>query len=240
MGEGELEQFMASLDVHGRVNTSTRNQALSALLFLYREVLHLDVGVSENSLRMKSSKPPCVVLSADEVKRVLSKVHGDHWLVASLLCGPGMHVAECLRLRVRDISLAKHEILVRGMRDETVKRIGIPPHVLQALKVQLHKVLVDHAEDMKSDWQGVYMPEPLLVEYPGVSKMLSWQYVFAAKRLPHDPCDGKIRRYHLDEREFQRALAHAAWQAGIDKHIGGHGFGMRMEGALHAAKNENC
>jgi len=237
MGESEIELFIASLDVHGRITTSTRNQALSALLLLYRDVLHLDAGMFENSVRMKSSKPMGEPLSADEMDSVLSKMHGDHWLVASLLSGAGMHVAECLRLRVRDISLTKHEILVRDMRDEVVKRIGIPLYLLQALKAHLQKVLDDHAEDMKSDWQGVYIPEPLLVEYPGVGKLPSWQYVFAAKRLPHDPCDGKIRRYHLDEREFQRGLAHAAWQAGIDKPIGGHAFGMVIEGTRHAAKS---
>lgn len=236
MGEWELDQFMASLDVLGRVTASTRNQALSALLLLYREVLHLDAGVFENSVRMKSLKPPCDPLSIDEVNRTLSKMQGDHWLVASLLFGTGMHVLECLRLRARDISLAKNEILVRDVRDEIVKRLGIPPQLRQAMKVQLQKVLDNHEVDMKSDWQGVYMPEPLLVEYPNVGKLLSWQYMFAAKRLPHDPCDGKVRRYHLDEREFQRALAHAVSEAGIDKSIGSHGLGTVM--ARHATRGQ--
>jgi integrase len=169
---------------------------------------------------------------------MLSRLHGVHRLVATLLFGTAMHIMECLRLRVRDISLAKNEILVRDVRNELVKRIGIPPHLLLAIKAQLQKVLEDHADDMKSDWQGVYIPEPLLMEYPNVSKMLSWQYVFAAKRLPHDPSDGKIRRYHLDEREFQRALADAASEAGIDKPMGSHGLGMIMAGIRHAAKSK--
>lgn len=219
MGAVELEQFMASLDVQGRVIGSSRNQAFSALLFLYRDVLHLDIGDLKNAVRSNLPKPSSDELSMNEVNHVLSGMHGAHWLATRLLFDTDMQLMECLRLRVRDISLAKNEILVRDSRDELVIRIVVPTHLHQPLKAQLQRVLEDHAEDMKGGWQGVYLPEPLQLDYRNVSKSLAWQYVFAAKRLPHDPCDGMIRRYHLDEREIQRAFAHAAQKAGIEKSL---------------------
>ena len=225
MGLTEIEQFLAYLDMQGRATASTRNQALSALLFLYREVLHLHPAWMANAVRIKLPTKLSVVLTADEVDRVLSSLNGSDGLIASLLYGTGMHVMECLRLRVKDISIGKHEINVRDVRGELARRFWIPPHLHQALKVQMEKVLKDHAEDMNSDWQGVYMPEPSLIDYPNVGKSLEWQYVFAAKRLAHEPCDGKIRRYHVDEREFQRTLANAALAAGIDRPVSSHALG---------------
>jgi len=219
MGAAELEQFMASLALQNRMTGSSRNQAFSALLFLYRDVLHLDIGDFKNPVRSNLPKPSSGKLSVNEVNHVLSGMHGAHWLATRLLFDTGIQLIECLRLRVRDISLAKNEILVRDARDELVIRIGIPACLLKPLKAQLQRVDEEYAEDMKGNWQGVYLPEPLQLDYQNASKLLAWQYVFPAKRLPHDPCDGKIRRYHLDEREIQRAFAHAAQEAGIEKSL---------------------
>ncbi len=229
MGVTEVEQFLTHLDVQGRVTASTRNQAMSALVFLYREVLHQHCGGLENAMRTRLPRQLSVGLTADEVTRVLSRLNGGDWLAASLLFGTGMQILECIRLRVKDISIAKNEILVRDVRGELVRRFKIPSDLHQPLKAQMEKVLEDHCDDMKSQWQGVYVPEPLQIDNPNVSKLFAWQYVFAAKRLPRDPGDGKIRRYHIDERELQRTLENAALAAGVDITMGSHALRTSFE-----------
>ena len=142
--------------------------------------------------------------------------------MASLLNCTGMQVLECVGLRVRDVSIVRNEIQVRDGKGELVRRVKIPQELHRTLKSHMEKVFEEHGKDMKSNWQGVYMPEILQIEYPNAGKLLAWQYVFAANRLSHDPRDHKIRRYHIDAREFQRALVNAALAAGIDKRISSH------------------
>lgn len=216
MGQTEIEQFLVHLELHGHATASTRNQAMSALQFLYREVLHLHFDWVEKLARVKSPTQLPRVLTTDEMSEVLSGLGGSYWLMASLLNCTGIQVLECVRLRVKDVSIARSEIQVRDGKGELVRCVKIPQELQKALERHMEKVFEEHGKDMKSNWQGVYMPEILQIEYPNAGKLLAWQYVFSANPPSHDPYDHKIRRYHVDAREFQRVLANAALAAGID------------------------
>lgn len=222
MGKREALQFLSHLEEYAQVTASTRSQALSALQFLYRELLQQHFDWADIVGRVKLPAKSACALTRDEMNRVLAGLSGSYWLMASLLYGTGMQLQESVRLRVMDVSIRRNEIVVRDGKGELVRRLKIPQELHQALEAHMEKVLADHREDMKSNWQGVYMPEILQSEYPDANKLLAWQYVFAADRLSRDPCDDKIRRYHLDAREFQRALENAALGAGIDKNISSH------------------
>lgn len=222
MGVRELEQFLANLDVQGHVTESTRNQALSALQFLYREVLQLHSDHMQKMDRVKSPAKSPVMLTADEMNRLLLGLSGSYWLMASLLYGTDMQMLQCVRLRAKDVSSTRNEILIRDGKDKIVRRLSIPPPLQAAMKAHMEKVFETYREDMKSNWQGVYMPDALQIEHPNSSKLFAWQYVFVANRLPHDPRDHKIRRYHIDAREFQRALLKAALDAGLNKRFNSH------------------
>lgn len=222
MGLTEIEQFLVHLELHEHATASTRNQARSALQFLYREVLRLHFDGVEKLARVKSPTQLPRVLTTDELSKVLSGLGGCYWLMASLLNGTDIQLLECVRLRVKDVSIARNEIQVREGKGALVRRIKIPQELHKTLKSHMEKVFEEYGEDMKSNCQGVYMPEILQIEYPNAGKLLAWQYVFAANRLSQDPCDHKVRRYHVDAREFQRALAKAALAAGIDIRISSH------------------
>ena len=219
MGEREASRFLSHLDQHAHVTASTRSQAISALQLLYREMLHQYFDWTEIAGRVKAPVQSRGELTMDQMNRVLAGLSGSYWLMASLLYGTGMQLRECVRLRVMDVSIKRKEIVIRDGKGELVRRLKIPEELHQYLKAHMEEVLADHCEDMKSNWQGVYMPEILQSEYPEAKKLLAWQYVFAAPRVPRDPFDDKIRRYHLDAREFQRALENAALEAGIDRGI---------------------
>ena len=159
MGLSEIEQFLVHLELHGHATASTRNQAMSALQFLYREVLHRHFDWVEKLARVKSPTQFPRVLTTDEMSKVLSGLGGCYWLMASLLNCTGIQVLECVGLRVRDVSIARNEIQVRDGKDELVRRVKIPQELHRTLKSHMEKVFEEHGEDMKSNWQGVYMPE---------------------------------------------------------------------------------
>lgn len=222
MGGAEVEQFLTHLAVRGHVSPSTQNQALSAMLFLYREVLHVHMPWMENVVRAKRPSRLPVVLSVDEVGRVLARLDGREWLMASLLYGTGMRLMECVRLRVKDVDFERNEITVRDGKGGKDRRTVLPAKLCDPLLTQLEKVKELHREDSGQDWQGVYLPDALSRKYPNASKMLGWQYFFPATRRARDPRDSQIRRHHIDEKVLQRAVSKAAQSAGIDKPVGCH------------------
>lgn len=222
MGGAEVEQFLTHLAVRGHVSPSTQNQALSAMLFLYRDVLHLQMPWMENVVRAKRPSRLPVVLSVDEVSRVLARLDGREWLMASLLYGTGMRLMECVRLRVKDVDFERNEITVRDGKGGKDRRTVLPAKLCDPLLTQLEKVKELHREDSGEDWQGVYLPDALARKYPNASKMLGWQYFFPATRRARDPRDSQIRRHHIDEKVLQRAVSKAAQGAGIDKPVGCH------------------
>ena len=222
MGGLEVEQFLTHLAVSGKVAASTQNQALSALLFLYREVINVKLPWMENVVRAKQSIRLPVVLTVEQIQRVLARLDGREWLMASLLYGTGMRLMECIRLRVKDVSFEKNEILVRDGKGGKDRRTMLPAKLCDPLRTQLERVKEFHRNDTEENWEGVFLPDALLRKYPNASKLLAWQYVFPASRSARDPRDGKIRRHHIDEKVLQRSVTKAAQSAGIDKPVSCH------------------
>ncbi|HNV84298.1 MAG TPA: integron integrase [Arenimonas sp.] len=222
MGGYEVESFLTHLAVKGHVSPSTQNQALSALLFLYREVLHLQLEWMENVVRAKQAIRLPVVLTVEQVNSVLARLDGREWLMASLLYGTGMRLMECVRLRVKDVSFEKNEIVVRDGKGGKDRRTMLPARLCDPMRTQLEKVRELHREDTDENWDGVYLPDALERKYPNANKLMAWQYVFPATRRARDPRDGKIRRHHIDEKVLQRAVSKAAQAAGMDKPVSCH------------------
>jgi integron integrase len=222
MGACEVESFLTHLAVKGHVSPSTQNQALSALLFLYREVLHQQLEWMENVVRAKQAIRLPVVLTVEQVNSVLARLDGREWLMASLLYGTGMRLMECVRLRVKDISFEKNEIVVRDGKGGKDRRTMLPARLCDPMRTQLEKVRELHREDTDESWEGVYMPDALARKYPNANKLMAWQYVFPATKRARDPRDGRIRRHHIDEKVLQRAVTKAAQAAGIEKPVSCH------------------
>jgi integron integrase len=192
--EPEITEFLTSLARHGRVAASTQNQALSALLFLYKEVLKLEVGWLDTVERATRPVRLPVVLTKSEVQRILSKMHGTHRLMAQLLYGAGLRLMECVRLRVKDVDFAYAHIVVRdgkGMKDRITM---LPVHLAPALRRHLRKVRAQHEEDLEAGFGNVYLPTALDRKYRNASREWAWQYVFPSSRLSKDPRDASLVR----------------------------------------------
>jgi len=217
MGAAEVESFLSHLAVARNVSASTQNQAKSALLFLYKEVLGLDLPWLDNVTQAKTPKRMPVVLTQSEVQALLTRLDGTLWLIASLLYGSGLRVMECLRLRVKDVDLSRREILVRegkGFKDRVTM---LPATLVEPIRQHLLKVQSLHHEDLAAGHGEVFMPMALDRKYPGAGKSWAWQYVFPSVKLSVDPLSKKIRRHHADEKTVQRAVKKAANLASIHK-----------------------
>ena len=217
MGAPEVEAFLTHLAVKGKVSASTQNQAKSALLFLYREVLGQELPWLDNVTQAKIPERLPVVLTVAESRAVLDRLSGSHWLVASLLYGAGLRLMEALRLRVKDIDFARHEIVVRegkGFKDRVTM---LPVSVVDPLKLHLSKVKGLHQQDLANGLGEVYLPYALGKKYPGAGREWGWQYIFPSAKHSVDPRSGVTRRHHLDEKGIQRAMKQAVRDAGIVK-----------------------
>ena len=217
MGAAEVEAFLSDLAVRKNVSASTQNQALAALLFLYKQVLKLDLPWLGEVVRAKKPSRLPVVLTITEVQGILAQLEGDIWLVANLLYGSGMRLMEVLRLRVKDVDFNRGEIVVRdgkGMKD----RVTVLPRSLVApLKQHFAVVRARHAVELEAGRGDVYMPFALERKYPKAPWEWCWQYVFPAAGLSVDPRSGKTRRHHIDEKRVQRGFKAAIKRAGIVK-----------------------
>lgn len=217
MAAAEIEAFLSDLAVRGNVSASTQNQALAALLFLYKKVLQVDLPWLGEVVRAKKPARLPVVLSVDEVRSVLGQLNGDVWLMASLLYGAGMRLMEVVRLRIKDVDLVRGEIVVRdgkGMKD----RVTVLPRRLELpLKKHLAVVRAKHSAELEAGRGDVYLPDALERKYPKAPWEWAWQYVFPAASLSRDPRSGKQRRHHFDEKRIQRAFKSALKAAAIDK-----------------------
>ncbi|NNM80172.1 MAG: integron integrase [Gallionella sp.] len=217
LGAQEVKAFLTHLAVAGRVSASTQNQAKSAILFLYREVLEIQLSWLDNVTQAKAPKKLPVVLTVAEVQSLLSRLSGSHLLIASLLYGGGMRLMEAVRLRVQDVEFARHEIIVRegkGFKDRVTM---LPDAVVVQLKAHLAKVKTLHEEDLAAGYGEVYLPFALDKKYPTAGRDWGWQYVFPSKNLSVDPRSGKTRRHHVDEKGVQRAVKQAVRDAGLTK-----------------------
>lgn len=217
LGASDVEAFLTHLAVVGRVAASTQNQAKSALLFLYREVLGVELPWLDKVERAKAPKRLPVVLSLAEVHAVLGRLHGTHWLIASLLYGTGMRLMECLRLRAKDVDFDRGEILVRDGKGFKDRVTMLPTTVAVPLAEHLSKVRALHDRDLAGGGGEVYLPYALARKYPDAAREWGWQFVFPSAGLSVDPRSGAVRRHHLQDQAVQRALKQAVRDAGLTK-----------------------
>ena len=222
MGAKEVEAFLTHLAVSRNVAPSTQNQALAAILFLYKAVLEIDLPWLENVTR--ASKPPRlpVVLTREEVRAVLAQLDGVHHLIGSLLYGSGLRLMEAIRLRVKDVDFERCEVSVREGKGGKDRRTMLPTALIEPLRNQLDRVRVFHEHDLNDGVAPVYLPHALARKYPNAGRELAWQYMFPAAAPARDPRTGQIRRHHLGEQSFQRAIKSAIRRAGILKPASSH------------------
>ena len=222
MGKAEIEAFLTHLAKSG-ISSSTQNQALQAILFMYREMLD---RTFENiqAVRAKRSTRIPTVLTVDEVKQVLCRLQGVYHMIGYLLYGSGMRLGECLQLRVKDIDFEMRTITLRETKSNRDRVTMLPEAVAGALRLHLAKVRAQHQEDLAHGFGSVEMPGALAKKYPRAEYEWGWQYVFPAHHLSRDPRSGIVRRHHLYETSVQKAIRRAAKEAGIAKPVGPHTF----------------
>ena len=217
LGATEVEAFLSDLAVNRHVAAGTQNQAKSALLFLYREVLAIDLDWLDQVAQARSSTRVPIVLTRDEVRRVLMRLKGTHRLLGHLLYGSGLRIMEGLRPRAKDVEFERRLIIVRdgeGGKD----RITMLPDSLRApLQAQFQRIRALHQDDLDHGLGGVWLPHALARKYPDAPFEWGWQFVFPAAHLSRDPRDDACRRHHLGDQAFQRAMRQAVRDAGVDK-----------------------
>lgn len=222
LGVEEVERFLTTLATEGRVSAGTQTQALSALLFLYRDVLRMELPWMENVVRAKRSQRVPTVLSVSEVHRLLAVMDGRPWLLASLLYGTGMRLLECLRLRIKDIDFARHEVTIRNGKGGKDRRTVLPRAMLEPLQREIERARVLHAADLADGFGQAWLPHALARKYPNAGTDFAWQYVFPAVKRSVDPHSGIERRHHFDPDMLSRALKRARNGAGIMKPLSAH------------------
>ena len=217
MGGTEVEAFLTDLAVHGHVSAGTQNQALAALLFLYREVLGTELPWMESIVRARRSRRLPVVLSRAEVKRLLACLAGRTWLMAALLYGTGMRLMECLRLRVKEVDFESGVITVRQGKGAKDRRVPLPQRLRQGLERQVEQARVRHELDLAEGYGATVLPMVLARKFPHAVREFCWQFVFPSERLSTDPRSGRVARHHMDESVLQRAVKAARHRACIHK-----------------------
>jgi len=235
MGEPEIAAFLTHLAVNRHVAASTQNQALSALLFLYHEVLDRKLASMDNIERVKRPPKVPVVLTRGEIRSVFAHLKGDYRLMAELLYGSGLRLMECIRLRVKDVDFGYGRIVVRdgkGMRE----RVTLLPQKLRTpLQLHLKRVKDLHNDDVARGRGRVYLPFALDKKYRNANRAWAWQYVFPASKLSVDPRSHETRRHHVQEKNLQNAVKLAIGQAGLNKTASCHTF--RHSFATHLLEN---
>jgi len=224
LGPEEVTAFLSHLATEGGVSASTQNQALCALLFLYREVLGVDLPWLHGLARAKTPRRLPVVLSRAEVARVLDEMRGTPRLMATLLYGSGLRLLECARLRVKDVDLAREQLVVRGGKGDTDRVALLPVAAREPLRAQLARVGELHARDRAIGAGWVELPHGLDRKYPEAGRSRAWQWLFPATRTYRHAESGRVRRHHLHESVLQRAVKDAMRAARIEKHASCHTF----------------
>ncbi|MCI0408723.1 MAG: integron integrase, partial [Acidobacteria bacterium] len=224
MGAAEITRFLSSLAIDAKVSASTQNQAMSALLFLYREVLDQAVPWLDGIVHAKTPRRLPVVLTRDEVRSVLGRLDGTLRLMATLLYGAGLRLLECARLRVKDVDFASNQMLVRGGKGDKDRVALLPRAVKSDLTRHLEVVRTQHREDLQRGAGWVELPTALARKYPNAGREWGWQWVFPATRIYGDRETGQRRRHHLHESVLQRAVKEAVRQAGLAKPASCHTF----------------
>jgi integron integrase len=217
LGTPEVVAFLSDLAVRGKVSVSTQNQAFSALLFLYREVLKQEISGLDEIVRAKRSPRIPLVLSRGEVAAVLQHLKGPPRLMATLMYGSGLRLLECARLRVKDVDFARREITVRDGKGRKDRLTLLPAPAEEPLRQHLKKVESQHAADLKAGKGTVELPNALSRKFPQAESEWGWQWIFPATRFYLCPENGRQRRHHLHESVIQRAFRDAVRAAGLTK-----------------------
>ena len=225
MGVPEIEEFLSHLAVDRNVSPSTQNQAFNALLFLYRNVLHISLeGQKIDAVRARKKRNLPVVMTKDEVKKVIMAMSGVNQLMVKLIYGSGLRLMECIRLRVHDIDFSMNEVTVRDGKGFKDRITMLPEPVKPALSEHLSHVKIIHENDLSEGYGHVYLPYALARKYPNADKEWGWQYVFPAKSLSKDPRSGVIRRHHIHETALQKAVKQGVKRTGMVKKVSPHVF----------------
>ena len=217
MREAEMSEFLTHLARSENVSASTQNQALSALLFLYKEVLKQEIGWLQNVERAKKSARLPIVLTRDEVHKLFSHLRGTARLMAGLLYGSGLRLMECVRLRVKDVDFGYAHITVRDTKSGRDRVTPLPVNLAAPLQLHLSKVKLQHEQDLADGFGEVWLPDALARKYPRAAREWSWQFVFPSSRISIDPRTQVKRRHHIDESSLQQAVKMAVRSAGLTK-----------------------
>ena len=231
MGEPEIQAFLIYLATERNVSASTQNQALSALIFLYRNVLHLELELPPGLITAKRSTNLPTVLTRSETHKVLQCMEGTAALAARLLYGAGLRLRECLRLRVKDIDFGNHQIIVRSPKGSNERSTLLPESLVKPLEFQIQTAQLIHQKDLSEGYGETKLPYALSVKYSNASKEWPWQFVFPASQRSTDPESGQVRRHHLHPSAIQKAVKRAAQQSGIPKRITPHTFRHPLAGS---------
>ena len=220
----DISRFISHLALKEKVSASTQNQALCALVFLYKQVFGLDMGEFPEIHWARKPKKIPVVFSKAEVQKVLGNLNGLHWIMAMLLYGAGLRLRECLQLRVKDIDFDYKQVTVREGKGDKDRITILPDRVIEPLKKQIKYVKVLFEKDIKEGYDSVYMPFALEKKYPNAGKELGWRFVFPSEYISADPRTGIKRRHHIHETVLPKAVKRAIRKSGITKHASCHTF----------------
>ncbi len=224
MAEREVAAFLTHLAVDRRVSASTQNQALNAILFLYKQVLGRNIGLIHGVVRAKRPERLPVVMTPQETQLVIARLSGREWLMACLMYGAGLRMMECLRLRVKDVDFGLNQIVVRDGKGGKDRTTTLPAAVIPALKQRIEEVNRVREGDIADGYGEVSLPYALDRKYPNAARELAWWYVFPASVRSRDPYSGKTKRHHIDESVIQRGVKQAVRAAGITKPVSCHTF----------------
>jgi integron integrase len=219
MGRAEIETFLTHLAVKEKVAAATQNQALNALLFLYRHVLDVPIDFPVSSVCARRRKRVPTVLSKEEIQRLLPCIESPYQLMVKLLYGSGLRVSECVRLRVKDVDFGQRHLAVRDGKGAKDRITLLPEAVIPTLKEILQRTLLIYKRDLRQGYGSVYLPYALARKYPESARQWIWQYVFPSPQLSTDPRSGVTRRHHISTSALQKAIRRAANLARIEKHV---------------------